>query len=123
MTDSAPIRMRLAKSLLRMTAALVGVYLAFVAFVWAIQGQLLYFPDRVHIAQLDKVGLGYEDVWLETDDRVRVHGWYVPAPEDRPAATLLYLHGNGGNISYLAYAFLEWRALGFESLAIDNRGY
>lgn len=23
-------------------------------------------------------GLAYEDVWLQTDDGIRLHGWYLP---------------------------------------------
>jgi hypothetical protein len=40
----------------------------------------------------------FEDVTLVTSDGVKLNGWYVPAPE--PRCTLLFFHGNAGNISH-----------------------
>jgi fermentation-respiration switch protein FrsA (DUF1100 family) len=40
--------------------------------------------------------LAYEDVWFPASDGVLLHGWLVPAPAAR--VTLLWFHGNAGNI-------------------------
>jgi fermentation-respiration switch protein FrsA (DUF1100 family) len=55
-------------------------------------------------------------------DGTRLHGWYVPHP--RPRATVLFCHGNAGNITLLA----EWLAVlnrrhGLSVMAFDYRGY
>ena len=40
-----------------------------------------------------------EDVWLDTADGVRIHGWMIEPDESRGLVTL-YLHGNGGNLTH-----------------------
>ena len=40
---------------------------------------------------------GVEERWITTRDNVRIHAWYVPARDAR--ATLVWSHGNAGNIA------------------------
>jgi fermentation-respiration switch protein FrsA (DUF1100 family) len=66
---------------------------------------------------------GAEDVWFVTSDRVRLHGWYF-APASKPAAaTVIYFHGNGGNISNVGWIGKSLVARGFSVLLFDYRGY
>ena len=58
----------------------------------------VFFPDPYMIGSPTDLGLAYEDVFFSTEDGVRLHGWYVPH-HDSPA-TLLWFHGNAGNISH-----------------------
>lgn len=102
---------------------IAGAYLLIVAFVYATQAGMLYLPGvpgRELDATPESLGLGYEDVTLETDDGVRVHGWFVPGASDR---VLLYFHGNAGNISHRLYSIREWRDLGLSVFIFDYRGY
>lgn len=107
------------------------MYFGVVALVWWKQDSLLYFPERDYIAKPERVGLRYEDVWLRVGDGVRVHGWLIPAGEGRgnsevprtARASVLYFHGNGGNISNVAFFLAELHDVGFETLAIDYEGY
>lgn len=82
---------------------------------------LVYFPERSLSATPANVGLDYQDVYLTTDDGVRIHAWYVPG-ESR--TTLLWLHGNAGNISHRVdnIAVLN-RLTGLSVLIVDYRGY
>jgi len=64
-------------------------------------------------------GVAYELALVNGD---RIHTWYVPAAE-RDAPTLLFLHGARRNLSG-SYGRIEvMRALGFNVLAIDYRGF
>ena len=56
--------------------------------------RLVFFPDRA----MPATPSGFEDRWLTTDDGVRLHAWYAAAPSEETAPTLLWAHGNGGNI-------------------------
>ena len=105
-------------SLLGALALGVGVF-GFV--IWAAQDRLVYFPERELVTTPRVIGFAYEDVWLSTEDGVRVHGWFIPAPSAR--ATLLFLHGNGGNISHRLEKIAIFRRLGLEVLIVDYRGY
>jgi uncharacterized protein len=58
----------------------------------------VFFPDPYLIGSPADLGLAYEEVFFATEDGIRLHGWYVPH-HDSPA-TLLWFHGNAGNISH-----------------------
>ncbi|HEX8069755.1 MAG TPA: alpha/beta hydrolase [Pyrinomonadaceae bacterium] len=66
---------------------------------------------------------GAEDVWFETADGVRLHGWFVRARTAAPSATILYAHGNTGNVSYLGGLAAALAERGFDVLVFDYRGY
>ena len=81
----------------------------------------LYFPTRELIGSPADYGIAFEDVYFETADGQRLHGWYVPGDGD---VTLLWHHGNGGNIAYrLPDIDLFHRELGVNVLIYDYRGF
>ena len=65
--------------------------------------------------------LGAEDVWLLTSDGVRLHAWWVMAPQ--ASLVTLYLHGNAGNITHRLLPIREITAAGSSVLMLDYRGY
>ncbi len=102
--------------------SLIGVvYLAFVALIFWMQPRLVYFPLSVIETTPEHHGMGYEDVYVETEDGVRLHGWFVPAANAR--LTVLFLHGNAGNISHRIDSLRIFRDLGLNTFIIDYRGY
>lgn len=64
-----------------------------------------------------------EDVWFATSDGVRLHGWLVRAAKEPSDATVVYFHGNGGNLSYLGWLAAQLSRRGFDVLLFDYRGY
>ena len=82
---------------------------------------LIYFPDKRIDLTPGSVGLDYEDVFITSSDGVALHGWFVPADSD---LTLLWFHGNAGNISHRVenVAALHER-VGVNILIFDYRGY
>ena len=66
--------------------------------------------------------LQYTDVDFESGDGTKLHAWYCKA--DTPRAVVLYCHGNGGNISWMAdfFEFLRTKHQ-LSILALDYRGY
>jgi len=60
--------------------------------------KIIFQPDaRIHQTP-GNVGLACDDVYFAADDHVRLNGWFVP--HARSASTLLWFHGNAGNISH-----------------------
>ena len=101
-----------------------GAYALLVGIIFFAQASLLYYPNlagRGLSATPADIGLGYEDVRLTTADGVRLHGWFVPAADAR--ATLLFLHGNAGNISHRLDSIAIFHRLGLDVFIIDYRGY
>ncbi|HSF47562.1 MAG TPA: alpha/beta hydrolase [Burkholderiales bacterium] len=103
---------------------LASVYGAIVLAVYFYQPRLIYFPNlpsRSIIATPQDIGLSYERVSLETEDGLRLQGWFIPAPEAR--GVLLFLHGNAGNISHRLDSIRIFHKLRLSVLIFDYRGY
>ena len=57
----------------------------------------IFFPEPLISATPKSAGLAFEDVYVATSDGVRINGWHVPA--EGATVTLLWFHGNAGNLS------------------------
>lgn len=64
-----------------------------------------------------------EDVWVKVANGERVHGWFLRAVGQPAIATVLYCHGNGGNLSNVAWVAEILSKRGFDTLVFDYRGY
>lgn len=81
-----------------------------------------HFPTRQHEQTPNTLGFAFEDVHLTAQDGTKVHGWFVPV-SDSSAPTILFLHGNAGNISHRVERLEIFRDLGVHLLLLDYRGY
>jgi len=109
------------RNLLQIVLMGVVAYALFVAFLYLTQDRLFFFPTSTLVTTPDRHGLAYEDVELFTGDGVELHGWFVPAPEAR--ATLLFFHGNGGNVSHRIDSLRIFHELGLSVFILSYRGY
>jgi uncharacterized protein len=62
-----------------------------------IEDGFIFHPDPVSARDPSHIGLTFENVFFATQDGIRLHGWFIPHQEAR--ATLVWFHGNAGNIS------------------------
>jgi fermentation-respiration switch protein FrsA (DUF1100 family) len=132
--------------LLRIARIVAVSAIVIVLAVMAFEDKLIYFPDKYPsgywqvVETSGRVTAGVsegalvpriEDCWFVTTDGVRLHGWYC-TPVRRtgesfaPVAskmTLLWLHGNAGNISYRFDMIRHLMALPVDIFIIDYRGY
>jgi fermentation-respiration switch protein FrsA (DUF1100 family) len=85
----------------------------------------VYHPSRSLNATGRELRRPMEDVWLTTEDGVRLHAWYFPADDGSPDSqrVWLLLHGNAGNITHrLLHAKLLLET-GCSVFMVDYRGY
>ena len=113
---------------MRWLAAVLGwgaaVYLGLALYLYLFQAGYVYFPDlpsRQVVATPSDIGLSFDAVTLRTSDGETLAGWFIPAPAAR--GTLLYLHGNGGNIGHRLDQIEVFHRLGLNILIVDYRGY
>jgi len=98
-------------------------YAAVVALVFVFQARLVYYPGigrEVTVSPL-AYGLAFEPAEIRTSDGETLHGWWVPA--DKARGTVLFLHGNAGNISHRLDYLLMFNRLGHSTFIVDYRGY
>jgi fermentation-respiration switch protein FrsA (DUF1100 family) len=72
------------------------------------------------------IGLAYEDLLLDTADGERIAAWFIPAaagPRPQRAGTLLFFHGNAGNMSHRLESIRIFHELGLDTFIIDYRGF
>ncbi len=117
-------RNRAARMLLWAGGSILVVYLVIALaarFTGLIDRYFIFFPDRDVAQDPGDRGLAFEDVYFEAPDGVTLHGWFVPG---RTEATMLWLHGNGGNIGHRVDNIAELHArLGVGLFIFDYRGY
>jgi len=112
------IGVRMIASMLTAVAAGYGVI---AGLLYLYQDQLVYFPERALTATPAQAGLAYEPVRFTSADGVALSGWFIPAPKAR--ATLLFCHGNAGNISHRLESIRQFHQLGLNVFIFDYRGY
>jgi uncharacterized protein len=83
---------------------------------------LFFQPLKPHLTSPEKFNIQYENVYIEVDDNVELHGWWFPAAE-KPSATVLFLHGNGENISTHAAGVYWLTKHAYDVFIFDYRGY
>jgi len=116
----------------KMLFAVALAYALLLLWMYSQQSRYVYladFPGRTLFATPADVGLPFEQVWLQADDGTPLHGWYLPAASagaatvGRAELSVLFLHGNAGNISHRLDTLQILHELGVNALIFDYRGY
>ncbi len=81
----------------------------------------VYFPTKEIEFTPRVIGLSYEDIYLDTEDGAKLNAWLIPAGGSE--YTILFCHGNGGNISHRLEKILILNQLGLDVFIFDYRGY
>ena len=104
-----------------LSLVILAIYLGYSAFLYAYQPRMVYFPIREISATPRHIGLAYESVTFEAKDGIKLSGWFIPADVSR--GTVLFFHGNAGNISHRLDSIAIFHKLGLSVFIFDYRGY
>lgn len=86
-----------------------------------IEKRTLFYPSK-EIEYLPKeIGLDFEEVFFKTTDNININGWFLPFKETDK--TILFCHGNAGNISHRLEKLKFFHSLGCNIFIFDYRGY
>jgi len=95
-----------------------------VGMLWALQRQLIYFPDPTPVPPAGDVIADARDVTLHTADGLELGAWFVPATgQTDTRMAVLVAPGNGGNRAGRAGFAQELSRRGLAVLVMDYRGY
>ena len=82
---------------------------------------LAFFPETGITNTPDDLGMPFEEVYFAAADGTQLHGWFVPGRGDD---TIVWFHGNAGNISNRVYnIMLMNQRVGANLFIFDYRGY
>lgn len=110
----------------RLIGIIVAVILGGVAFVFGLRWlefAITFHPVRIPSNQTLAVPAGAEEVWFTAADGTRLHGWFFQSESKPETATIIYFHGNGGNITNIDWVGQRLARRGFDVLLFDYRGY
>ena len=100
---------------------LILIVVLFLIYVRYLENKSVFYPERSVRSTPKDLGLAFEDVFIRTDDRVRINGWLIKNPSAE--STVLFFHGNAGNIGDRLGKIDLFYRLGLNILIIDYRGY
>jgi hypothetical protein len=108
-------------------AAVFCAWCALCLLVWQGSWQLLYHPASVVARTPASAGLAFDAVGFAATDAgtPQLAGWWIAAAPDAKFArlTVLFLHGQDGNLGDTVDALARLHAAGVNVLAFDYRGY
>src|SRR5688572_12849720 len=114
------------RNLLRGLLVVVLLIGAVMGILWAVQRQLIYFPDAARVPPAGEVIAEARDVTLHTEDGLELGAWFVPEAGGGTPGTpmaVLVAPGNGGNREGRAGLAEELSDRGLAVLLMDYRGY
>lgn len=84
---------------------------------------LFYNPNKIVYKTPGQYNLRYEDIMFKSKDGTELNGWFVFSIVGEVVGTVIYFHGNFGNLTYY-FEQVHWLpAEGFNVFIFDYRGY
>jgi len=92
-----------------------------ILFIRYIETRGIFFPEKEIKVYPSVLNLPFEDIYIKTEDGARINGWFIPRSNAR--YTLLFFHGNAGNIEHRLDKLVMLREAGVNIFIIDYRGF
>jgi len=106
----------------RLSTLLILCSPAFLIFGCSSLSSLLFYPKTHYYHQPAQFGLEAESISIKTADKETLTSWFVKSKIE-PKGTILFLHGNGENISTHINSVAWLPQHGYEVFLLDYRGY
>ena len=84
---------------------------------------MTFRPVRLTTTEMSPTPEGAESVWFNSVDGTRLNGFYFKSRSKPEVATIIFFHGNGGNITNVTWLGQRFAKHGFNVLLFDYRGY
>ncbi len=100
------------------------LYLGIAGAVFIFQSRLVFLPEvggREWSGTPESLGLAFRSIDIQTDDGETLSAWWLPHEDS--VATVLFHHGNAGNISHRLDSLDLFHRLDANVLIFDYRGY
>jgi len=99
----------------------LGSYIFFIIFLYAFQRHIQYQPYG-KLESFSNYNLtDFQEIKLKTSDNLEIISWYKKPLSGQK--TIIYFHGNGGNLSNRVHRYKSLGEAGFGVLAVSYRGY
>lgn len=73
-------------------------YFILILFLYFMQTRMIFIPYKEVAGTPSDIGLEFEEINLRSRNGAIINGWFIPA--ENAEYTILFCHGNAGNISH-----------------------
>lgn len=107
------------KKFLVIVLILVAVIVLVLFYFYSKQESIIFHPTRTYHKPLPFLEI--EEIFINTADGEKLHAWWRGTEEGED--TIIFLHGNAGNLSHRVERVRLFERMGYNSFLIDYRGY
>jgi fermentation-respiration switch protein FrsA (DUF1100 family) len=107
--------------LVKLAFGLAALYAVVALSAFLFQRRLTYFPDPQRTSPASFNLVGVEERIIATPDGEQLVSWFAPAAAGRP--TVLYFHGNAGNLANRSERVRRFLTRGWGVMFLSYRGY
>lgn len=100
--------------------SILGIIVMFL-YIKYIEKSSIFFPSKELMITPEYIQLPFEDVYITTKDNFKINGWFIPNKNTQ--YTILFFHGNGGNIGDRLEKIRLLYQLQVNIFIIDYKGY
>lgn len=99
---------------------IIGFVLLF-GYIKFLERYGVFYPNKKIEITPDSLNITFEDVYIKTKDNLKINGWFIPVQGAQ--YTILFFHGNAGNLQDRIEKIIMFKELGVSVFIIDYRGY
>ncbi|MFH1768224.1 MAG: alpha/beta hydrolase [Candidatus Omnitrophota bacterium] len=107
--------------MIKVIVYLIGFILLFKGYIKYIESKSIFFPSQEIENTPSIFGLKYEDIFIPAPDGIKLNAWFIPSEGSK--YTLLFFHGNAGNISTRLDKIQILNSINTNVFIVDYRGY
>ena len=110
----------------RLIGVAVSLVLGCAAFVYGLrwlESLMTFRPEHISAREWKSTPNGATSVWFNSADGTRLNGWFFESQSKPATATIVFFHGNSGNVSSVGWMGQRFARHGFNVLVFDYRGY
>jgi fermentation-respiration switch protein FrsA (DUF1100 family) len=103
-------------------ALILGCVAFFFGLRW-LESLMTFRPERMTAQERKWAPEGADIVWFNSADGTHLNGWFFKGQSTPAPTTIIFFHGNGGNITNVGWMGQRFAKHGFNVLLFDYRGY
>ena len=102
-------------------SSIIIAYIVVIIFVYFYQRNLLYHPSENNY-QNDTIQFNHQEIFIKVNDEIKLKSWIINK-DLKNFKTLVFFHGNAGDLSNRIYKLNELDKLNINILLISWRGF
>lgn len=109
------------KYLINFFLTAIAIYFFILAFIYFYQRNLLYHPSENNYLD-DQINFDYKEIYIPVTKKINLKGWVINK-DLKNKKTLIFFHGNAGNLRNRIYKINELSKLDINILIFAWRGF